>query len=78
MVDGVFSAVGSTNFDSRSLRLNDEANLNLLGPSFGQEQRRVFEADRALGKSGTHAQWLARPWTDKIRERLASILHSQL
>lgn len=78
VVDGLFSSVGSTNFDSRSFRLNDEANLNVLSHSFGQEQRRVFEADWALGRAVTHAQWLARPWTDKLRERLASILHSQL
>ena len=35
VVDGVFSSVGSTNFDNRSFRLNDEANLNVLDRDFG-------------------------------------------
>jgi cardiolipin synthase A/B len=78
IVDGLFSSVGSTNFDNRSFRLNDEANLNVLSREFGAEQRRVFEADWAKGRLITHAQWLARPWTEKLLERLATVLHSQL
>src|SRR5689334_17290577 len=30
VVDGLWVSVGSTNFDPRSFRLNDEANLNIL------------------------------------------------
>ena len=78
VVDGLFSSVGSTNFDTRSFRLNDEANLNVLNAAFGAEQRRVFEADWALGQPLTHAQWLARPWTEKLIERLALVLRAQL
>ena len=29
IVDGLLVSVGSTNFDNRSFRLNDEANLNI-------------------------------------------------
>ena len=78
VVDGLFTSVGSTNFDTRSFRLNDEANLNVLNAAFGAEQRRVFEADWALGQPITHAQWLARPWTEKLIERLALVLRAQL
>lgn len=78
IVDGRFSSVGSTNFDNRSFRLNDEANLNVLSPEFGQEQLAVFEADWARGRRITLAAWQARPWTEKLLERLASVLHSQL
>jgi cardiolipin synthase A/B len=78
IVDGTFSSVGSTNFDSRSFRLNDEANLNVLNPEFGAEQRLVFEADWAKGRLITHAQWLARPWTEKLLERMALVFRSQL
>ena len=78
VVDGMFSSVGSTNFDNRSFRLNDEANLNVLSPEFGRAQRAVFDADWARGRRISHAEWLARPWTEKLLERLASVLHSQL
>ena len=78
IVDAMFSSVGSTNFDNRSFRLNDEANLNVLSSEFGQAQRVVFDADWALGRRISHAEWLARPWTEKLLERLASLLRAQL
>ncbi len=78
IVDGIFSSVGSTNFDNRSFRLNDEANLNVLNADFGKIQREIFEADWAKGRRITHADWLARGWKEKFLERLARLLHSQL
>jgi cardiolipin synthase len=46
IADGLFVSVGSGNFDPRSLRINDEANLNVLDAAFAREQTRIFEADR--------------------------------
>jgi cardiolipin synthase len=46
IVDGVFVSVGSANLDLRSIRLNDEANLNVLSPSFAAQQARLFARDR--------------------------------
>ena len=34
VVDDVWTSVGSTNFDNRSFRLNDEANLNIFDAGF--------------------------------------------
>ena len=34
IVDDVWVSVGSTNFDDRSFRLNDEANLNIYDAAF--------------------------------------------
>jgi phosphatidylserine/phosphatidylglycerophosphate/cardiolipin synthase-like enzyme len=34
IVDGLMTSVGSTNFDMRSFRLNDEANLNIYDTAF--------------------------------------------
>ena len=78
VVDGLFSSVGSTNFDNRSFRLNDEANLNVLDRDFGAIQRRVFDQDWALARRITLAEWQARPWTERLLERVASLLNSQL
>ena len=44
-VDGLWTSVGSTNFDSRSFRLNDEANLNVYDREFAQRQIADFEED---------------------------------
>lgn len=38
---GLWTSVGSTNFDNRSFRLNDEANLNVLDAEFGGEHSRM-------------------------------------
>jgi cardiolipin synthase len=58
IVDDTFASIGSGNFDNRSIRLNDEANLNVLDRQFAAEQRRLFEMDKkqsrevALDRSG--------------------------
>ena len=78
VVDGVFSSVGSTNFDNRSFRLNDEANLNVLNAEFGATQQRVFDNDWAQSRRITLAQWQDRPWREKGLEQLATLLSSQL
>lgn len=45
IADGLFVSIGSSNFDPRSLRINDEANLNVLDAKFASEQTRVVERD---------------------------------
>ncbi len=78
IVDGLFVSVGSTNFDNRSFRLNDEANLNVLDAAFAKEQIAIFEADWHRSRPFSHEQWLQRPWREKLLERLAALLASQL
>jgi cardiolipin synthase len=78
IVDDVWASVGSTNFDDRSFRLNDEANLNVLDAGFGGEQARVFEADRARAREITLEEWERRPFKERVQERFASLIKSQL
>ena len=58
IVDDIFVSVGSGNFDNRSVRLNDEANLDVLDRQFAAQQTRLFEMDKrrsrqaALNPSG--------------------------
>ena len=70
--------MGSTNFDNRSFRLNDEATLNIHDAAFAAEQTRVFEADLAKATPISYQQWRHRPWQEKALEHLASLLGSQL
>ncbi len=44
-VDGVWSAVGSANFDNRSFQLNDEATLCVTSRPFADELNAQFERD---------------------------------
>jgi cardiolipin synthase A/B len=78
IVDDLLVSVGSTNFDNRSFRLNDEATLNIMDSDFAKQQRVIFEADLALAQPISYEQWKNRPFTEKIGERFSSLLRSQL
>jgi cardiolipin synthase len=78
IVDEVWTSVGSTNFDNRSFRLNDEANLNVLDAEFAAGQADVFEQDKAKSRRITLEEWRRRPWRERAVERLASLLRLQL
>jgi cardiolipin synthase len=77
-IDGRFVSVGSTNFDNRSFRLNDEANLNVYDEAFAARAEAVFQADWALAKPVTWADWARRPWREKVMEHVAGWLGPQL
>jgi cardiolipin synthase len=78
IVDELLVSTGSTNFDNRSFRLNDEANLNIYDPVFAKEQVAVFEADLARSRRVALAEWQNRPLKERFGERLASLIGSQL
>jgi cardiolipin synthase len=78
IVDGLLVSVGSTNFDPRSFRLNDEANLNVYDRAFAAAQEKVFEQDIARSKRITLADWENRPWHEKLMEHAAGLLKTQL
>ena len=77
-VDGLLVSVGSTNFDNRSFRLNDEANLNIYDAAFASAQTAQFEADLKQSKRITLEAWRERPASEKALEYLAGLLSAQL
>jgi cardiolipin synthase len=78
IVDGLMVSVGSTNFDNRSFRLNDEANLNIYDGAFAERVTAVFEDDLKRARQITYDQWLRRPYHEKLMEHLSSLFSSQL
>ena len=78
VVDGLWTSVGSTNFDTRSFRLNDEANLNVFDADFARRQLADFENDLKRSRRITHEEWAARPWTEKIQDHFLGFFNSQL
>jgi cardiolipin synthase len=78
VVDGLWTSVGSTNFDNRSFRLNDEANLNIYDRNFAARQVADFERDLARSRRVTLAEWEHRSWTEKAWERVLSVADGQL
>jgi len=78
VVDELLVSVGSTNFDNRSFRLNDEANLNVLGAPFARQQVEIFQRDLQRSRPITLQAWQQRPWQEKVLEHAASWFGGQL
>ena len=78
IVDKLLVSVGSTNFDNRSFRLNDEANLNVFDTAFAEKQTGIFEQDLMRARQVTYQAWADRPLKEKLMERVALLLESQL
>jgi cardiolipin synthase len=78
VVDGVWSTIGSSNFDDRSFRLNDEVNVNIYDENIASQMEQIFFEDLARSEEITRKRWLKRPWVDRIKERVAGWLKPQL
>lgn len=78
VVDEFMVSVGSTNFDIRSFRLNDEASLNVYHRGFAQQMTAVFEKDLLSAKPYTLAMWKERPWVERLSEMFLLPIKSQL
>jgi len=78
IVDEVWVSVGSTNFDDRSFRLNDEANLNIYDATFAGEQMKVFLQDQGKSRLMTRAEFKNRSAVGKLFDSLAGMFRRQL
>jgi cardiolipin synthase A/B len=78
VVDAYLVSVGSTNFDMRSFRLNDEANLNIYDRGFADLQLRIVADDIARARRITLDEWRRRPLAEKLLDRVVSVLDPEL
>jgi cardiolipin synthase A/B len=78
IVDGLWTTVGSTNFDPRSFSLNDEANVNFYDVDFARRQIGIFQEDLARSRQVTFQEWKDRPLAEKFWEHAATLFGSQL
>lgn len=78
VVDEYLVSVGSTNFDSRSFKLNDEANLNIYDRDFAKQQTAIFADDLTKSQQVTLEAWTHRPFTEKLIEKFVPLLDTQL
>jgi cardiolipin synthase len=67
VIDGVWSVVGSSNFDYRSVLFNDEIDAVVLGSTTAQELEAMFADDVAGAHQIDAATWAKRPVTEKLR-----------
>lgn len=68
IVDDSMASIGSSNFDERSFRLNDEANLNVFDPDFVASQIGLFEHDKAEARQYRLEDWHARSYWARFQD----------
>ncbi len=78
VVDSELVSLGSTNFDIRSFRLNDEASLNVYDRGFAARMTEVFERDLQHAVQYSHEMWENRPLREKLAEKFVRPIRSQL
>ena len=78
IVDNEMVSVGSTNFDPRSFRLNDEASMNVYDRGFASQMTGIFNNDLTHTRRYTLEQWQQRPWQEKFLEIIVRPIRSQL
>lgn len=71
VIDGVWSAIGSTNLDWRSFVHNYEADLIVLDREFGQEMEALFQRDAQNASPIDPAQWARRGPVERLKEWFA-------
>lgn len=77
IVDGIWSVVGSTNFDNRSFSINDEVNFGANDVSLALRLESDFASDLADSTLITYKKWGARSILERLHEWLGSILERQ-
>ena len=78
IVDELWVSVGSTNFDDRSFRLNDESNLNIYDAAFAAAQTGVFAEDKAKSRRMTRGEFKDRSKAGQLFDHIAGSLRRQL
>lgn len=78
VVDGVWSVIGSSNFDQRSVLFNDEVDAVVLGSATAQAMEGMFADDLAEARQIDLATWDTRPLSQKIREMVSRIWQTLL
>ena len=77
VVDGLWSVVGSTNFDSRSFGINDEVNVAALDEGLAARLEEDFRADLEVSRRITFEEWGHRPAIERASELLGWVIERQ-
>lgn len=78
VVDGVWSTIGSSNFDERSFRLNDEVNVNIYDETIAAQMEKMFFEDLARSEEIIRRSFRRRPWAERMKEKVAAWFKPQL
>jgi len=78
VADGIFSTLGTTNLDFRSIETNFEVNAFIYDEEFASRLEKLFLEDLKNSHEIKLSEWTNRPWHNKLRESLAHIISPML
>jgi cardiolipin synthase A/B len=78
LIDDLWLIAGSANLDFRSLYRNDEVYLVVRDRDVVQQHSECFAADRDQSREVTPDNWRERPLVDKLLDRAAALVRTQL
>jgi cardiolipin synthase A/B len=72
VIDGIFSTIGSINFDARSTHENAEASLAFYDRDFGARLEAVFAEDEKHSREITYESWKKRGLEQRLAELISN------
>src|SRR5678815_3604166 len=78
VVDGVWSTIGSTNFDNRSFALNQEINFTVYNSAIAHRLEQIFQEDLKYSQRVSYEQWQSRSLYERVIEMFAFPIREQL
>ena len=69
-VDGIWTAIGSSNFDDRSFETNDEITLGIRDAAFAEQVDAVFEKYVKRAEEVELKEWANRGWGHKLQDNV--------
>ena len=77
-IDGIWANVGSSNFENRSLALNDEINVSIQHANVVTELERHFRDDLKVSHELDLQGWCRRPLGKRFREYATELIRQSL
>jgi cardiolipin synthase len=77
-VDGVWCAVGSTNFDDRAFEINDEITIGFNDAGLARDLEKIFERDMKDCVELELERWKKRGAFHKLKDNVYYLFNEQL
>lgn len=78
IIDREWCTIGSTNFDPRSFRINDEISVAIYDRGVAEELAQAFERDAQYSEEWTLERWNARTLRHRMTDAASRLLKRQL
>jgi len=78
VIDGLWSLVGSTNLDDRSIYINDEASAGVIDPAVAGELKAAFARDLRDSIEVRYDAWRSRPLWHRLLDGASYLANGEL